>query len=123
MSIEKEMEKLARCNELAGKIVYDGGMNIHYGLDGYVEEAINPGHELYKDTTMSVKHQPKADALAGKPWTEDWTGLIYWNFGEPEDKPLTAENQAAAQKKYWDEIAARDLKKYAEKYGRPYEKK
>ena len=112
---------LGRCEALAGKIVYDCHENIHYDLDGYVEWTKNPEHELFKGTTESVRHQPKEDALAGKPWTEDWTGLIYWNFGEPWAEPLTAENQAEAQKLYWDEIARQDREKKEKKFGKRVE--
>lgn len=108
----QKMPDMSRNQKLAGKTVYDCGMNVHYDQDGYAVWSKNPHHENFKGTTMSVTAQPKADALAGKPWTEDWTGLVYWNFGQPDySKKLTKENEAAAREEYYKALAQQDLER------------
>ena len=78
----QKMPDLGKNDALAGKTVYDCGLNVTRGEDGYVVEAVNPNHEKYKGTTKSIKAQPVADALAGLPWEEpSHDGLIEWNPG------------------------------------------
>ena len=71
---------LSRIEALANKTVYDHGMNVTRGEDGYITEAINPNHEKHKGTTKSIKAQPIEDALKGLPWEEpSHDGLIEWD--------------------------------------------
>lgn len=75
---------MSRNEALAGKTVYSGGRNVTYDERGYAVKSVNPDWEGYKGTTMSVHAQPIEDALAGKPWEPDLTGLVDWNNGSPD---------------------------------------
>ena len=99
---------MSRNTALAGKTVYSRGRNVHYDLDGYAVWAENPKHPSFAGTTKSAHAQPIEDALAGKPSNEDWTGLIYWNHGNPIGPALTKENEAEVRAQYYAEIAADD---------------
>lgn len=79
-----KMPDRSRNKALAGKTVYTCGMNVVYDDGGYAIKSWNPHHPNYKGTTKSLTAQPKEDALAGKPWTPDYTGLVDWNGGSPD---------------------------------------
>ena len=74
----------------------------------YAVWAENPKHPSFAGTTKSAHAQPIEDALAGKPSNEDWTGLLYWNHGNPIGPALTKENEAEVRAQYYAEIAADD---------------
>ena len=84
MATKNHMPDMSRNMALAGKTVYSGGMNVTYNELGYAVKAVNPDHKNYAGTTMSVHAQPIEDALAGKLWTPDYTGLVDWNDGDPD---------------------------------------
>lgn len=110
-----KMPDMGRNEALAGRTVYDCGMNVHYDQYGYAVWAENPDAANFKGTTMSVHAQPKADALEGKPFEENWAGLVYWNGGNPDyEHPLTEENEAAARKEYAEAVALRDRERRGE---------
>lgn len=110
-----KMPDMSRNEALAGKTVYTCGMNVHYDHLGYAVWSENPNHKNYAGTTMSVKAQPIEDAIAGKPWAEDWTGLVDWNGGQPDyEHPLTVENEAAAREAYHARVAQRDRERRGE---------
>ena len=110
-----KMPSMAQNESLKNKTVYDCGMNVHYDQYGYAVWAENPHAKLYEKTTMSIPAQPKADALAGKPWKEDWSGYVYWNFGQPDyEHPLTKENEAQARAEYYASLKQRDLERRGE---------
>lgn len=99
---------MSRNTALAGKTVYVDGWNVHYDQLGYAVWRVEPGQERFAGTTMSAKAQPIEDALAGKPSEENWTGLIWWNHGNPCGEKLTAENEAEYRAKYYADIANDD---------------
>lgn len=113
-----KMPDMSQNTKLAGKTVYTNGMNVHYDQLGYAVWSENPNHPNYKGTTKSVHAQPIEDALAGKKFEEDWSGLVDWNFGQPDyTKTLTKENEAAARERYYKAVAAEDeaRRNYGEK--------
>lgn len=104
-----KMPNMSQNVKLAGKTVYDCGMNVHYDFLGYAVWAENPHAKLYEGTTMSIPAQPKADALAGKEFHENWTGYVYWNFGQPDmSHKLTADEEAKARAEYYAALDLRD---------------
>ena len=102
---------MERREDLAGKTVYNDGYNLHYDHLGYCVWRENPFQDLYKGTTKSARAQPIEDALAGLPSNENWTGLRYWNHGNPLPDPLTEENEAEYREKYYAELAAEDIER------------
>lgn len=106
-------ENTARHEELANKIVYANGLNVVYDKDGYAKRNWNPDHPLYKDTTMSIHGQPKAEALKGDAWEHpSVVGLLDWNFGTPNTSKKI-ENDADFDWRTW----GRTDKEFAELYG------
>ena len=107
------MADMKQNEALANKTVYSkDGLNVHYDFLGYAVWAENPNSDNYKNTTKSVHAQPIDEALAGKEWKENWTGLVDWNFGEPDySKVLTEENELAARKAYYLDMFTRDYER------------
>ena len=78
---------------LAGKTVYDHGMNVVRDEQGRHVTSWNPNHEIYAGTTRSVRAQPIAEALEGKAWEKpSVVGLVDWNGGKPDySKPIRSD--------------------------------
>ena len=110
--MSEKFNPMAQHTELAGKTIYFEGMNVHYLPNGYHESSSNPDWKEYEGTTKSIHAQPLEDALAGKPFEENWEGYVDWNWGNPDRSvKLTAENEAAAREAFYAEQAKRDEQK------------
>ena len=69
----------------------------------------------FKDVVVALQMEHSQSLVRYLPYLSfliSGTGLVYWNFGEPWPDPLTADNQAEAQKLFWEGIAKEDQEKY-----------